>query len=51
MSHKGYTLYGHWVVNMFCKMFQFSLKEAILFDGVFALRLWIQNIYQASAKK
>jgi hypothetical protein len=52
MSQKGYTLYGHWVVDMFCKMFQLSLKEAILFfDGVFALRLWIQNIYQASAKK
>jgi len=37
---------------MFCKMFQLSLKEVILFfDGVFALRLWIQDIYQAFAKK
>jgi len=40
MSHKGYTLYGHSVTDMFCKMFQLSLKEVILFfDGVFALRL------------
>jgi hypothetical protein len=33
-------------------MFQLSLKEVILlFDGVFALRLWIHDIYQASAKE
>jgi hypothetical protein len=52
MSRKGYTLYGHSVIDMFYKMFQLSLKEVILFfDGVFALRLWIHDIYQASAKE
>jgi hypothetical protein len=52
MSRKGYTLYGHSVVDIFCKMLQLSLKEVILFfHGVFALRLWIYGICQASTKK
>ena len=56
MAHKGCTLYGHSVVDVFCIMFQLSVTEVIklflFFVGVFAsnseYRMFIRPLLKRS---